>query len=797
MRVSYRWLNTYIDLKEITPQQLAEKLTFAGLEVEGIEPMAQAEGLVIGYIEQCEDIPDTHLRKTQVVISENPKEVVQIVCGAPNCRQGLKVIVALPNAKLPKGTILAKPVHGVESHGMLCALNELGVDPKYLRKEQVEGIEELPEDAPIGCQDVLAYIGYDDTILDVSLTPNRADCSAMWNLAYEVGAILKKEVHLPSVDYQCALQPATLKVSSQTDKCDLFLGKIIHHLKIGPSPKWIVDCLHAYGMHSINNVVDISNLVMLETGQPLHFYNLAKIPDRTITVVDGLKTQITALDGVTFEIEPEDIMITTNGQPTGIAGIMGGEESMIDEQTTGIIIEAAHFKASQVRKSANRLNLLTEAATRFAKGIDPQAAQKAIDRSVQLLIEYAQATEIEETVQYGQVDTTLKQITETLDHCNALLGTSYTMETLKDTLTWLNFKPMVDGQTITCTIPSYRLDIENQADIDEEIIRLNGYDSLTSTLPVMPMTVGQLTTKQSQQRLIQDTLIHQGFHQIVTYTLISQQELDDAVCGVLPPFKLAMPMSLEREYVRNSLCASVLECLQYNLAHQNTDNMLFELSSVYGQQQMQDRLAIALEGVYHDDPLHHEVQKTDFYTLKGILYLIFEKLGFHEPRLSIQENHKDTVHFHPYVSAEVYLDRQFIGIFGQVHPEYAKKYDLKQVYYAEIILDQIYQTKPAKIKYQPLEKYPSVTRDIAFVVAKEVSSQDILNAVRKAGQRIVHDSFIFDVYQGEHVQKGYKSIALRTTYQAQDHTLKEEEILLAQQAILDSLEHKVKAVFRK
>ncbi len=484
MRLSYKWLSEYVDLSGITPEELAEKMTTAGLEVEGVEPMAQGTNLVIGEVVECEDIPETHLHATVTRIGPNPEDVTKIVCGAPNCRKGLKVIAALPGAELPGGTITAKPLRGYESNGMLCALYELGVDKKNLTEYQLSGIEELPADAPVGERNVFGYLGLDDTILDVSLTPNRADCSAMWNMAKEVGAILHREVRWP--DYEGKADtgtPTSFRVASNTDKCPAFTGKVVNHVKVGPSPKWMVNYLHAAGMNSINNVVDISNFVMLETGQPLHYYNLAKLSAGDITVVDDRELTMTALDGEQFDIKKGDLLITTGGEATGIAGIMGGEESMIDETTEGIFIEAANFNAVSVRRTSIRLNLITEAAQRFTKGIEPLSMKKAVDRSVQLLEKYADASGFEETILCGDHSYQPVVVKETLSHCNDLLGTEFTMEQVTEALKWLDFKPEVNGDEIICHIPSYRTDIERPADIDEEVIRLIGFDSLKSTLP--------------------------------------------------------------------------------------------------------------------------------------------------------------------------------------------------------------------------------------------------------------------------------------------------------------------------
>ncbi|MBQ9823551.1 MAG: phenylalanine--tRNA ligase subunit beta [Solobacterium sp.] len=797
MKLSYKWLSEYVDLSGITPSELADKMTTAGLEVEGIEPMAQGTHLVIGEVLSSEDVEGTHLHITQTRIGDGPDDVLQIVCGAPNCRAGLKVIVALDGAELPDGTIHVRPLRGIDSNGMLCALYELGVDKKYLTEYQCSGIEELPADAPVGETDVLGYLGYDDTVLDVSLTPNRADCSSMWNMAKEVGAILHREVKWPDYAGKADIgEEGTFRVTSTTEKCPAFTGKVVNHVKVGPSPKWMVNYLHAAGMNSINNVVDISNFVMLETGQPLHYYNLAKLPAREITVVDDIEMKMTALDGVEFEIQKGDLVITTGGQPTGIAGIMGGEESMIDESTDSIFIEAANFDAASVRRSSIRLNLITEAAQRFSKGLEPLAMMKAVDRSVQLLTEYADASGFEKTVYYGSPDIEPKTVKETLTHCNDLLGTEFTMDQVKEVLEWLDFKPEISGDEITCTIPSYRTDIERPADIDEEVIRLIGFDSLKSTLPFMEATVGRLTPAQRIRRTITELMTGASLNEIITYTLVSQDYIDNAFAPAGEAIALAMPMSDAKKFIRNSLLNSVLECVQYNNAHATGACSFFEISKVYGKGTEEERLAIVFDGNIQEDKLHKIEEPGDFYAMKGLILSLLKKLGFSGGRILIKENTQDTVHFHPYRSAELWLDRKFLGVFGDIHPAYAKKFDLKKPVYAEIKLDQLFETRGTRMKFVPLDRYPAVSRDIAVVTETSTSAKQITDTISKAGSRLIRSIDIFDVYEGEHVEAGKKSVALRITYQAADHTLKEEEITKVHTAILDALKNKLKAELR-
>ena len=796
MKLSYKWLNEYVPLDGITPEELAEKMTTAGLEVEGIHPVAQGTGLVIGEVMECVPHPDSdHLHVTQTKVADG--KILQIVCGAPNCRKGLKVIAALPGAKLPGGGINAKPVRGQESNGMLCALYELGVDAHWLTEAQMAGIEELPSDAPIGETEVFKYLGLDDTVLDVSLTPNRADCASMWNMAKEVAAILHRKATWPDYEGKADIGTDTaFHVASSTDKCPVFYGKAVNHVSIAPSPKWMQNYLHAAGVKAINNVVDISNFVMLETGQPLHYYDLNKLSHQDITVVDDQELTMTALDGIEYKIEKGDILITTNGIPTGAAGIMGGEESMIDENTKAIFIESALFSQVQIRRTSIRLNLITEAAQRFTKGLEPLSQKKAMDRSVQLLEKYADASGFEKTVVVGDPHYEPKTVVETLSHCNDLLGTSFDMDCVKQVFAELDFKPEIKGDSIICHIPSYRTDIDRPADLDEEVIRLIGYDGLKSTLPWMEPTVGKLTNEQVFRRMTRNLLTGMNLHEIITYTLVSRDYIDHGCMPLDNPIPLAMPMSEARGYIRTSLLNSVLECVQYNEAHQNADSGYFEISHVYGKDAQEERLAIALDGRLQQDRLHKVEIEGDFYALKGILSAWLFRCGYQPARIQYRENHTDTEHFHPYRSAEIWLDKTMLGIFGEIHPAYAKKFDLKHTVYAEIKLDPVINGHTSKVRYEALDKYPSVSRDLSLVTDADTTASAILDTIRKAGGRLIRSLEIFDVYQGEHVAEGKKSVALRIVYQSSDHTLKEEEITPVHQKILASLSKNLSAELR-
>jgi phenylalanyl-tRNA synthetase beta chain len=784
VKVSKKWLNDYVSISDISSLELAERLTIAGLEVEGIEPMAVKTDLVIGEVLTCERHPDSdHLSVTTVNLGD---KVEQIVCGAPNVAKGQKVIVARLGAVLPQLTIKKAIVRGVESSGMICSLNELGVDEKFLPADSSAGIEVLGVDAVVG-EDPLVYLGLDDEVLDVKQTPNRADFNALWNVAKEVGAIFDREVFWP--DCECAAsvgKQTSLQVGSTTAGCTLFLGKVINKLTVKDSPRWLKERLMAGGVKPINNVVDISNFVMMETGQPLHFYDLAKMSVLEITVMDQRAQKLVALDEHEYELLDTDLVITSAGKVIGIAGVMGGDDSKIDETTCGIIIEAASFSPVSIRNTSRRLDLITEAASRFTKGIEPLAPFKAMDRAVQLLIELADADDIEATVQFGEVNHVDKQVQVTVTHVNALLGTSLSKEEIVDALSRLHLSPVVDGDVITTTIPSFRTDLLIAQDLIEEVIRMVGYEKIQATLPLMPQTIGLLNEKQKARRLIQRILTTLGMQEVVSYTLVKESLLE----GVLPmadPIVLASPLSEDRKYVRNNLSLSVLDVVAYNQSHKNENFNVFELSQVYGKAGTQWRCCIALTGELLGNPWSKQGITSDFYALKGILETVFAQLGFEGSRLRLSRNDVDHKNFHPYRSAIITLGKEVLAIFGDVHPGLAKSKGVKNVVMAEVFLDVLLAQSAAKIKFSVINKYPKVVRDVALIADVKLEVETLSVAINRAGKPLVQSVEVFDIFTSDELGEDKKSVALTITYQAKDHTLTEEEVSMVHGKILESL----------
>ncbi len=794
MKLSLNWLSKFIDIKDLSTEEIMDKAVKAGFEVEDVVKIGQGTNLVVGKVLTCTDHPDSdHLHLTTVDVGD---EVLNIVCGAPNCRAGLKVIVAKDGAVLPGGTIKKGVIRGQESNGMLCSLLELGVDKELLDDDSCSftGIEELDDSFEIGDTDILAKLGYDDTILDMSIYANRPDCLAMFYMAKEMGAILRRPCVLPEFKGASDIGDDTnFKLEIDSKNCPHFLAKVINSVTIKESPDWIKEILKSNGIKCINNLVDISNLVMLETGQPMHFYDLRSNPNRNITVKDDYEGEYIALDGITYNIEKGDLMITSDGNPIGIAGIMGGDATKILDDTSSIIVESACFDHAQIRRTSNRLGLQTEAAARYSKGLEPLAQIKAMDRAIELLIKYADAKDLEKTVEAGSDNYSPVVVEETLTHLNTLIGKKYEMKEVEEVIKALDFGFESEKENFKCFIPSYRTDILIREDIDEEICRLTDFDDLKSTLPYMPQTVGRLTTAQVMRRTIRNYFMYNGLSEVRTYTLVSDNYKDNALLKNGEAVKLLSPLSEDRKYIRTSLMSSMLETLSYNLGHYNSNVNIYELSSVYFDDHAEERLGVVLNGTYLNSEIKHVEMKADFYVLKGLVMGLLDKLGFEKGRVQVVENTEDDVHFHPGISCLIKMNNKTIGILGKLHPTFEGKLKLKDTYYCELVLNELINSKPSKTHAPIVNKYPSISRDISIVLSEDIKADELIKVIKKAGGALVKSIKVFDIYKGEHIADGFKSVSLNIVYEDNSKTLKASDIDVPHNKILEELNKKYNA----
>lgn len=795
MDISLNWLNRHVKIDDISVEELAAKITSVGLEVEGIHELTYGTKLVIGYVRTCEMHPDSdHLHVCQVEIE--PGVETQIICGAPNVAAGQKVIVALPGCELNGGTIKNSKIRGIESNGMICSLSEIGIDPRFQSEEQKAGIEVLDKDAPIG-QEALSYLGLKDTILEVNITPNRADCLAVRSFAYEVGAVLNREVHFDEVTTKG--QPGSgIEIEIQTELCPFFGAKLVKGVKTKESPQWMKSLLMASGIKPINNVVDISNFVMLETGQPIHMYDYDKLQSKKFTIKTGMALKATMLDGIEYEILPTDLIVSTDGGVGCIAGVMGADSTKIDENTTNIVIEAATFDGATLRATAKRLNLLTDASSRFIKGaLDTKSSPIILERCANLLEELADASEIYEAVTVSHTEIHDRYVDLSTSRVNALCGTDVTDEIVKDIFDRLKFSYTFENGVFHVLVPSYRNDITMDADLVEEVARMYGYDNIPSTLPVMPMTSGRLTPMQSKIREIRHLLCDLGLHEAITYTLTSPELVDDFNSfHKNETIKLMWPLSEERSVVRKSIVPSLLQAVAYNQAHAIKDVLLFEISKTYAKDEEIQSMAMVLSGVYHESKWQGITKNVDFYVVKGMVERVLALFGLDERRCHLERVSNQQKELHPGRSANIFIDKMCVGSIGQIHPKMAKKYDVNETYVASLNLSMLMSIRTSKVKFTAIPLYPSVTRDIAVVVKEDVSVEEMIKVIKKAGRSIVKKCEVFDVYQGEHVEKGYKSIAIQILFQDDRKTLKDEEISKSMEAILEGVQKTFNAHLR-
>lgn len=793
MDISLNWLNRYVKVDDIPAEKLAEMVTAVGLEVEGIHSLAYGSNLVVGYVHTCEMHPDSdHLHVCQVEVQ--PGDIRQIICGAPNVAAGQKVIVAMPGCELLGGTIKVSKIRGVESNGMICSLSELGIDGRFQTEEQKSGIEILPSDAPIGAE-ALAYMGLKDTVLEVGLTPNRADCLAISSFAYEAGAVLNRDVHFDPITPK-GLPNSGIMVDIQTDLCPFFGVKLVKGVKTKESPQWLKSLLMASGVKPINNVVDISNFVMLETGQPIHMYDYDKLKEKKFTIRTGMDLKTKLLDGMDYDILPTDLIVSTDGGVGCIAGIMGADSTKIDENTQNIVIEAATFNGACLRATAKRLNLLTDASNRFIKNaLNTKASPMILERCANLLEELANASEIYESVISSSVVMDDLYVDMRSQRVNELCGTDVTDQIIQDIFNRLKFQYTFENGVYHVLVPSYRNDITMEADLVEEIARMYGYDNIPSTLPIMPMTSGRLTPMQARLRETRHMLCDLGLHEVVTYTLTSPNYVEDFnVFHQGETVALMSPLSEERSVVRKSVLPSLLQNVAYNLAHGQKDILLFELSRTYAKDEEVQHLSLALSGTYQVSQWQKVSKDVDFYVLKGIVERVLQSFGIDHRRYRLERSKIEALH--PGRSADIYVDQVYVGFLGEVHPKTAKKYDVSTVYVADLNFSKLIDIRVGQVKFKPIPLYPSVNRDIALVVRDDVESEALLKVIKKAGKSWVKKCEVFDVYKGEHVAQGYQSVAIEIVFQDDRQTLKDEQINQAMQAILAALTKQFDAQLR-
>lgn len=787
MKLSTNFLKDYIDI-DVDVKQLAEDMTRVGNEYDSASNLINATKLVIGQITECEPHPDSdHLHLCKVNIGT---EVLDIVCGAPNARRGLKVIVALDGAVLPEKTIKKGMIRGQESNGMLCSIAELGLEHKFLKPEDSEGIAELGEDAEIGGEPI-KYLQMDDGVIDFELTANRGDLLSILGMAYEAGAIYDKKVKDVDLKHKESGEDInkTFKTEVKTENCSKLLVKKVENVKIEESPIFIKNRLIASGIRPINNVVDISNYVMLELGQPLHFYDADKLGNKLVVRMAEDGEKLTTLDNVERTLTSEDIVIADATHGVGLAGVMGGLETEVETDTKNIIIESAIFDSVKVRKTSKKI-VRSEASNRFEKGLDPERTTMAIERACKLLEEYAGGTVVTGTIEYDKTNNKEKEIEITFQNINDVLGTVIPNEEILNVFRKLGFTYKVNGETIKVTVPTRRLDISIKEDLIEEVSRIYGVDNIEGKLPIVPMRKGSYD---KTQREIRNKMIALGLKETLTYVLINDKEVNGYTLDKFEPLKLLDPITEDRNTLRYSMIPSLYKVYEYNKAREQKDISIFEIGKgfykkdeVYGED---TKLCVLMSGKYSTGLNNNK--NVDFYVIKGIAEEILDYLGY-AGRYSFmkQEMPKE---MHPGQSAMINVNGSNIGMIGKIHPSVTKD----DVYVLEINLDELFTKKVGKMKYKEFSKFPSINKDIALVVDKKAVSKDIEKVIKSAGGSLLTNIEVFDVYTGVGVGIDKKSIAYSLTFSDMKKTLTDEEINGLMDKIIDAVSKKCGAELRK
>ncbi|GGH13888.1 phenylalanine--tRNA ligase subunit beta [Paenibacillus segetis] len=815
MKVSTEWLSDYISLDGVDIEQLGEQITRSGIEIDSIENRnLGVTNVVVGYVKSKEKHPDAD-KLNVCIIDAGVGEDLQIVCGAKNIDAGQKVPVALVGAKLPDGLEIKKAkLRGVVSQGMICSAKELGMNIKLLPKEQQEGILVLPENTEIGTP-ITKVLGLDDKVMDFDLTPNRSDCLSMIGAAYEVGAILGKEVMLPKanlieVTEHAAKESISVKIDDP-DLCSHYAVRYISEVKIGPSPLWMQNRLMAAGVRPINNIVDITNYVMLEYGQPLHAFDADVIAGGSIGVrraVEGEK--LVTLDGQERSLTAGALLIVDGlNKPVGLAGVMGGLDSEVTEKTVNIVMESAKFDGGSVRKTSRQLGLRSEASQRFEKEVDPSAVIPALDRAAALMALYAGGT-----VHQGVVESILSQPEERVIHLsvnklNDYLGTDISALEIKVILSRLHFEHGdLDNDVLNVSVPTRRGDITRDVDLIEEIARLYGYDNIPVTAIEGPTTAGGYTKPQAIRRALRGLLSHGGLQEAMGYSFI--REGAGRVFPLLGKdgheVKLAMPMSEDRSVLRSSLLPGLIDIAAYNRNRKEDNVALFEIGSVFQsdekdltkQPQESPVLGLLLTGERGEKRWNIPAEKVDFYDLKGAVESVFAYLGMAD-MVTYEANKPQG--FHPGRSASIYLNtsggKEWIGTLGQIHPELQREKDLEDTYVAEILLTPVYQHAGERVVYRDLPRFPAMERDIAVVIDSDIEAEALISKIKQTAGELLESVKVFDVFTGSKLGEGKKSVALSLVYRHKEHTLTDEEISAVHEEVVSALEQTFAAELRK
>ena len=794
MKVSREWLESFIDI-DVSTDELSETITRGGIEVDAIEDYTKdIKKLVVGYVKSVEPHPEAdRLNICQVDLGE---ETVQIVCGAPNVKADSYVIVVRVGGRLPGGVKIKRAkLRGQLSEGMICSLQEIGIKEDFVPEAYKEGIFIFDSEQTAG-EDALSALYLNDQVLEFDLTPNRKDALSMLGVAYETSALFGGMIRKPKIEYTESDERAETSIENlNLDAVPFYSAREVKNVVIKPSPLWMQVRLIKAGIRPINNVVDISNYVLLEYGQPLHMFDKDAIgSDKIVTRFAEEGETFTTLDGNERTLKAEDVVITNGQEPIALAGVMGGLNSEVTDKTKNVVIESAYFDPIKIRKTSHRLNLRSEASQRFEKGVSHEFILPALNRAAYLLEQYAEGTVQAGIQSDGQLDLEPKKITTSTDFLNNRLGTELSDDEVLDTLGRLGLLAEIEAGQLEVSIPSRRDDLVIPEDISEEVARIYGYDNIPSSLPkYSKITAGKLTDEQAKLRVIKHQLNAHGLSEAINYALTSDKRIGE-FSELKDSLNLLMPMSEDRAALRTSLLPHLVDNATYNLNRQLKHASLFEVGKIFktnGQDQLPEEilmLAGIMSGRQNETAWTKDGQDPDFFTLKGVVESLFVKLNLND-RISYVKSQRFE-ELHPGRTADIYLDDKVIGVIGELHPLYREAHDLKQTVVFELNLEEVLAEKTGNIVYEFLSKYPSISRDVALEVDNTVLVKDIEDLITDAAPNYLQAIYPFDVYEGEHIEEGKKSVALRLTYLNKEDTLTDKDVESVHQKVLDALVNK-------
>ena len=797
MKVKLEWLSELVDLTGLTVNEIVDKISLYSIEVEGVNKIIDATNIVIGHVLTKEAHPNSdHLSVLTVDVGT---EVLQIVCGAPNVDKDQYVIVALEGAVLPGNfKIKRSKIRGVESCGMVCSLQELGIEKKYVSEKFAEGIYYFDKAQVVG-SDGAKTLNLHDEVIELGLTPNRGDLLSMIGVAYEVSAVFDRKLKPLLFDLVKEKTNDKVEVVINTDKCFSYYAQVIKDVEIKPSPLWLTSRLIVFGIRPINNVVDITNYILALFGQPLHAFDYDLLGNK-IVVRNALENEeMVTLDNISRPLIASDIVITDgktrrSSDLVALAGVMGGLDTEVTSTTKNLVIEAAVFDPLAIRKTSSRLGLRSESSIRYERGVDLNRTKLALDYACYLFNTLAEGKVVDSVSFAGIKVMPSKSITIKVSEVQSLLGIKIEKAEIIRILKSLGFEVNDD---LVVLVPNRRMDITIKEDLIEEIGRLYGYDKLPLTHPTDSMT-GELTADQKAIRTTKSTLAKLGLYEAVTYSLVNTNDNDLFTYNHKKDIKgidLLMPLSEDHKTLRFGLIPSLLNVMKYNFSRKNTNLSIFEVGKVYykTEENNEERyLAGALANQFSATLWKQEVETVDFYLVKGILNNLFATLGYTAEYLPIDREVKE---LHPKRSAKIIVNNEEIGFMGQLHPQYAIENDLHGVYVFEIKLDQLLSIPLEETVFTAITKLPSVERDIAIVVKKDVLASEVVKTIIKSEPKYLSDANIFDVYEGDKVGNDEKSIAIKLTFSA-DEALTDELINSKMKRIMGSLKYHYNATLR-